>query len=247
MKNVDNLIYEKYTSTSLLIEKSEIFNTLTSNAKSFMNLYGSYLPKSKDAAILDIGCGFGKNIYTLVENDYKNLLGIDVSPEQVEYAHFELKLSSFVKQGDAINWLTQDTTAYDCILLIDVLEHFELSEALELGKLISARLKIGGSIIIQVPNGLAPLQPFLWGDLTHKRAFTKDSLLQYMRLIGHFECNVFEILPAGVDFKEGVRRIFWKYIFRPCIATGMRLMYGGEFGGIYTANLGLVAMKKVST
>lgn len=244
MGNADNLIYERYTSTSVMPEEAQIAEVLAANAYSFFRWYGSFLPKSKDAAVLDIGCGFGKNVYALERDGYSNVMGVDVSIEQVEYARAALKLDGRIRHGDAIDWLSQDTRSYDCILLIDVLEHLELSDALKLGQLMATRLKTGGSLIIQVPNGLAPLSPFLWGDLTHKRAFTRDSIRQYLRIIGSFDCALFELPPAGMGAKEAVRRMFWNGIFRPFIGAFIKFAHGGAFGGIYTANIGAVAVKQ---
>lgn len=45
------------------------------------------LPKDKNINILDMGCGFGSLIYTLKQNGYKNLKGIDLSEGQVKVAH----------------------------------------------------------------------------------------------------------------------------------------------------------------
>jgi 2-polyprenyl-3-methyl-5-hydroxy-6-metoxy-1,4-benzoquinol methylase len=247
MKNPDSIIYERYTSTSVRPEQIQIKQFLELSSEKFIRSYSPFLPKSKDAFILDIGCGFGKNIYALISNNYTNVKGIDTSIEQVEFANRELKLGKFIIHGDAIEFLKQDIGYYDCILLIDVLEHLELTDALKLGELMFARLREGGSLIVQLPNGLAPLSPFLWGDLTHKRAFTRDSILQYFRIIGSFDCSVFELPPNGIGMKEAIRRFFWWSIFRPIIRICMKFIHGGTFGDIYTANIGAVAVKLPTT
>jgi len=243
MKDADKRIYERYTSTSVLLDKAQLSNVLRENALRFMSWYGEYLPKSKSATILDIGCGFGKNVFALLESQYTEVTGVDISSEQVEVAKSELDLGGRIKCGNALEFLLQDDRTYDCILLIDVLEHLDLSDALKLGELIVARLKSGGILVLQVPNGLAPLSPLSWGDITHTRCFTSDSLAQYLRLIGFANSVVFELPPAGNGFKEFVRRIMWHSLFKPALRMFMRLIHGGSFGGIYTANLAAVATK----
>ncbi len=247
MLDADKRVYQRYTSTSVLADKAQLSNVLRENALRFKSWYGDYLPKSKSASILDVGCGFGKNIFALLESQYTQVTGIDISSEQVEVANSELNLGMRIKCGDALDFLLQDDRTYDCILLIDVLEHLDLSDALKLGELIVAKLNSGGILVLQVPNGLAPLSPFSWGDITHKRCFTSDSLAQYLRLIGFVESILFELPPAGSGLKELVRRLMWHSLFKPAIRAFMRLVHGGPFGGIYTGNLGAVATKCDST
>ena len=44
------------------------------------------LPTRKDAAILDLGCGYGKFLYFLQNEGYTETRGIDLNPQQLEVA-----------------------------------------------------------------------------------------------------------------------------------------------------------------
>ena len=52
----------------------------------FQTLLGPYLPESKDARILDVGCGMGFALLALREVGYNNLEGIDSDQGQVAAA-----------------------------------------------------------------------------------------------------------------------------------------------------------------
>ena len=69
--------------------------------------------------------------------------------------------------------------SYDRVALFDVLEHFTAEEGLRLLRQVGGILRPGGNVIIKVPNAASPwgLQ-FQFGDLTHKTAYSPDSLRQ---------------------------------------------------------------------
>ncbi len=48
--------------------------------------FRGWLPERKDAFILDKACGNGKLLHFLKQRGYANLIGVDISPEQVQIA-----------------------------------------------------------------------------------------------------------------------------------------------------------------
>jgi SAM-dependent methyltransferase len=46
----------------------------------------AWLPEKMDAAIIDLACGSGNLLHFFKENNYVNLTGVDISPDQVELA-----------------------------------------------------------------------------------------------------------------------------------------------------------------
>jgi 2-polyprenyl-3-methyl-5-hydroxy-6-metoxy-1,4-benzoquinol methylase len=80
-----NEIYERYLESHFIrfnIPSKEAFEYM---ARCYFNWYDPYLPKNKDARILDFGCGIGHFLYFLNKMGYSNFVGIDISPQQVAF------------------------------------------------------------------------------------------------------------------------------------------------------------------
>lgn len=45
-----------------------------------------WLPESKEARIVDLACGYGRLLYFFREREYRNVTGVDISPDQVHRA-----------------------------------------------------------------------------------------------------------------------------------------------------------------
>jgi 2-polyprenyl-3-methyl-5-hydroxy-6-metoxy-1,4-benzoquinol methylase len=242
MKN-QNKLYEKYTSTSSLVDGIDEQGTINWSINYFQANYMSELPTDKDAKILEVGCGYGRYIAALSSMGYKNCIGIDLSAEQINYAKTVLGVSS-VEQADALEWLADKDSTFDCILGIDILEHFKTDELLRLGELIFRALKKEGVAIFQVPNGMAPLNPITFGDLTHERAFTPTSMRQFLLAVGLKPVSFREIPPYTHGVKSAIKRLLWSFLCKPLISFFVLCTHGAVFGGhIYTANFAVCAKK----
>ena len=97
--------------------------------------------------------------------------------------------------------------AFDRVVMIDVLEHFNPAEGAELLKALKLFLKKDGGILIRVPNSGSPWGlNYQFGDLTHKAAYTSTSLKQLAYKAG-YKCNVFEN-RTGNPRKQFLENIF---------------------------------------
>ncbi len=179
------------------------------------------LPKLSDvkneARIFDLGCGSGSLLMALKKAGYTNLLGMDLSDEQVKMAH-EMGVSEVVL-GDAMQFLRDESEGFDVITGMDIIEHFTKDELVELLQLIKGKLNPGGVAIFRTPNMDAPVaSAFALGDFTHENYLNASSAEQVMLSCGFSEVTV---LPSTMRvqgvFKEIVRRIaydwmelFWK-------------------------------------
>jgi SAM-dependent methyltransferase len=123
------------------------------------NLYGKlfgskgYVPAklrrelSKNAAILDVGCGTGQFLEDI--SDFPNRRGCDVSEEA-------LRLTAQRNPGIALARMEPNgalpfaEVQFDCVTLFDVIEH--VTEDRTLLQKISARLKAGGILVLSTPN-----------------------------------------------------------------------------------------------
>lgn len=202
-----------------------------------------HLPHNKDAHILEIGCGWGKYLTHLRAHGYTNVHGIDISPEQIEFARKQLKLDN-VELADGVEYLKNTTTHYDAIYMIDVLEHLDLEDSISIGKSIYTNLTPNGVFLIQVPNGMSLLSPIRYADITHTRGFSDYMCTQYMKLSGFDSAYNYPLPPMAHGFKSTLRSLLWKGLINPLLKAYMLIANGTLMGGIYTSNILSVARKQ---
>jgi 2-polyprenyl-3-methyl-5-hydroxy-6-metoxy-1,4-benzoquinol methylase len=235
-------VYKNYTSTSMLTGLDERELTQWS-IRYFSANIAPHLPKNRDARIIEIGCGYGRNLQALQELGYGNVRGIDISEEQIDYARNRLGLTN-AEVGDAVAALEGAEETYDAILLLDVLEHLELTYSVRLIQTIRGALKPGGIFVIQVPNAMSPLSPNRHWDITHFRAYTTHSMEQHLRLGGFTEMRHYELPPHVHGMASLIRRALWFAAVKPLISAYMLVANSNRMGGIYTANMLTVACRK---
>lgn len=146
----------------------------------------SYLPHLQhlDRAtgrILEIGCNKGYLLHALSACGFKQLHGVDLSPDDVQRAQSLVKDAQVVN-ADAGEYLAQRAGEYDVVILKAVLEHVPKSDAIPLLETIKGGLKPGGQVIVDVPNmDWLFAQHERYMDFTHESGFTRESLSQVMR------------------------------------------------------------------
>ena len=202
--------------------------------------FGSFLPRDKEAKILDIGCGNGGFVYWLQSLGYKNSEGIDISKEQVGIAR-NLGIPN-IKCADLVEFLKSKDKAYDIIFARDIIEHFKKEEIINILSLIFNSLKQEGTVVIQAPNAQNLFGSRLrYGDFTHEIAFTEGSLYQLLRIAGFKEISFYPTGPVPKGIKSTVRFLLWKMI--EIFLRFYMLVETGSGRGIYTQNIIAVARK----
>lgn len=206
-------------------------------------LIGRHFPSDKNAVILDLGCGHGALIYFARQAGYRNVAGVDRSPQQVA-AGQRLGIES-VREGDLIQTLASTTAeSVDLVVAFDVIEHFTKVELVSFVDEVHRVLRKGGKWIIHAPNGEALFSGRIrYGDFTHEQAFTRVSIAQLLKASGFSEVASEEDAPVPHGAKSAVRWLLWKLIraglrFYMAVETG-----AGERGGIFTQNFLTVAVK----
>jgi len=206
-------LYDEYVSSgqnSLDIESS------SNNYNPYIEMIiKKYLPKKKSISIIDLACGSGGLIGSLKKNGFDNLMGIDVSQEQVNTAHkfgiYEAKcqdIDSFFKE--------QKKNSFDVIFLMDILEHFEKHEVLVLLDNVKSILKDNGMVIIHVPNALGVFgMNIRYGDFTHESAFTSRSITQVLSVCGFGKIKCYEDSPIIHSLNSFFRFIIWHVLILP--------------------------------
>lgn len=172
----------------------------------------NWLPENTDAPILDIGCGAGQFLHWLEQLGYTNLIGVDLSPEQVSLAR-QMCSRARIIQGDAFHVLADYSGHFALIAGFDVIEHLQKVEAMQIVPLIERALQPRGRIILQTPNPASPLAgTILYGDLTHEWFYTPESLGNMLRLYGFADYVARPSAPYPHGVKSALRTFLWKLI-----------------------------------
>ena len=157
------------------------------------------------AEVLEVACNKGYLLKALWFHGFKNLHGVDLSPDDVTKA-IALVPEATITYADAHTYLDQHQARFDVIILKAMLEHVPKDETLPLLEKLKASLKTGGMVIIDVPNMdwlFASHERYM--DFTHETGFTKETLAQTMR-------NVFDsvqvskskpVVERGIKMKIG--------------------------------------------
>lgn len=196
---------------------------------------------AKNADIADLGCGDGMLLRVFQEMGFRNLHGVEGSPEM-----HRLCRASFpgVEQGDLRAYLRSKVGSFNVIALFDVIEHFTREEAVELLDEINAALRPGGVLLLQLPNGDSPFAHAVFaGDLTHETLYTKGSLGHLLAMGGFELMGVDEHSPEAVDLRSTVRWFGWRCL-RAVIGLCHRLETGGQSSGAYTRVIRVGARKR---
>lgn len=206
-------------------------------------LIAKHFPSDRNAAVLDLGCGSGALVYYAREAGYRQIWGIDRSKEQISLAR--ARGLTGIREGDLFETLRQiSDQSQDCVVSLDVLEHFTKDEAIQIVDDVARILRPGGKWIIHVPNGEGLFGARIrYADFTHELAFTSDSLRQLLCSSGFREVTCYEDAPIPHGAKSALRWFFWKAIrlilrFYVAVETGDT---GRDM--VFTQNLLAVALR----
>jgi 2-polyprenyl-3-methyl-5-hydroxy-6-metoxy-1,4-benzoquinol methylase len=203
--------------------------------------YGSLLPADRQASILEIGCGNGHFLWFLKELGYRNVRGVDLSPEQVETA--QLLGITEASVGDLHEELNRTGQALDLIVARDVLEHFSAEAAIQTLEACRRALRPHGAVLIHLPNGGSPFFGRVrYGDLTHETCYTTRSLAQLFRIAGFERYLSMEDVIAVTDAKSLFRLCAWK-VTRLAYRFALFSELGRSEEQVLTQNLIAVAYK----
>lgn len=99
--------------------KPEFYTRLAKQASLVVNELENLLPK--DASILELGCGAGRNLAGLKQAGFTNLAGIEINPRAIELGQKTFDLSGISLTCSAIE--DADIPEVDCIYTHGVLMH----------------------------------------------------------------------------------------------------------------------------
>lgn len=205
-------IYDYYQSAGQKSSSPDTVADLKPRSAMLRNIIKMHFPLDRNISILDLGCGHGAFIYFMKEAGYKNVVGVDISPEQVQKAN-ALNIPE-VAQGDLLEYLIDlNNETQDCVISFDVIEHFNKNELFMFIEQVYRVLKPQGKWIIHAPNGEPPFGGMIFfGDYTHELAFTPRSMTQVMKSMGFSKLSFYEDRPIPHGVKSSIRWILWHVI-----------------------------------
>lgn len=111
------------------------------------------LPERSGQSLLDVGCFAGTFLSLADRQRFTRQLGVDVLPAQIDYAnrnygaaHREFR---YLKSITALRGLDEQ---FDCITLIEVIEHLTAVEIEALFGHLARLLRRGGQLVVTTPN-----------------------------------------------------------------------------------------------
>ena len=234
-------IYSAYVDTTSARRLGQM--SLDEQARQYRQRWQESLPRDKEAPILDLGCGCGEFLYFLQRQGYRNLYGVDVSPQQIEVAR-QMNLSGVrLELGEALAYLRRFPESFALINAQSLLEHFSRDKLLQLLDALVAALIPGGTLLAVVPNAAALFGARVrYGDITHELCFTPSSLLQVFTAVGLTKVRFFEHGPVVHGIKSAVRYCLWRLI-RQGLKLYLLVEVAGDQHYIFTQDMGLVACK----
>jgi SAM-dependent methyltransferase len=147
--------------------------------------------------ILEIGCGTGSNLPMLQMFGHVEAIEPDRQARQIALDRFDVAIA----EGMLPDGLNVDDSAYDLIVMLDVLEHIE-DDAAALAQ-VKRKLKPGGRLLLTVPA-----MPWLWSSHDdahhHFRRYTAKGLIQALTTArytihhhSHFNTLLFPLICAA--------------------------------------------------
>lgn len=236
-------IYQHYVSTHAHVAQGRSLTDLEPRRPYLNKLIRDHFPEDRDATIIDLGCGHGAIIHFARLAGYRNIGGIDSSPEQVALAK-RLGIRG-VREADLMETLQSlPDSSHDAVVCFDVIEHFTKAELLQFADNAFRVLRQGGILILHTPNGEALFGARMrYWDFTHELAFTRHSVGQLLSAARFAEIHCFEDKPVPHGIMSAIRWLLWN-----CIRAALQFHLAVETGStdrhtILSQNLLAIAVK----
>ena len=237
---VKDRFFEHYRSTHVAHRKPPpTRERLERRARVWRRHFGDLIPRNRQAAILDVGCGEGSFLWWLDRLGYTRSRGIEISTEELAVAR---GLGIRAERASLWDVVGAQPGAFDLILYRNVLEHFDRPQVVDILERSRVALTAGGRIVLQVPNGESPFFGRIrYGDFTHELAFTHSSIMQVLQMAGFHNIQVRPVPPVPETALGRLRIPLWK-----AVETFYRVLLFAEVGrggGVVTLDLIAVGEK----
>jgi 2-polyprenyl-3-methyl-5-hydroxy-6-metoxy-1,4-benzoquinol methylase len=235
-----NQFYEFQVEARQHNSREDLLLDLNRRSSVWDRLLLKWLPRNKDAKILEVACGSGLLLVWLERHGYRNLEGIDASLEQVTVAK---SLGQKVQLSDVFEFLGESENKYDIIFALDFYEHLTPDDFISFLHQSNTRLNEGGVIIMRGPNGDSPfVGRALFNDITHEFALTTNAFKQCLSMVG-FKNIVFDEDINYRSSAKGGALILFRKLFTSVFRVIIRLIVGEDIK-YFSPSIYVMAQKK---
>lgn len=198
-----------------------------------------FLPADRNAACLDIPCGYGNFLYFLESEGYSNVSGYDTDAAQIALAGL---LGLPAKQGDAFEVLSDGVNTYALISSLDFIEHLRKDDALRFLGMCFDALQPGGCLILRTPSANGPFGSHdIWNDLTHQWGMTSSLLRAILQMKGFDRIELLDERPQPSSMVDTLRWLI--YFPARLLANIFTMMLGMSAPVIWSRSMIAVAYK----
>jgi SAM-dependent methyltransferase len=134
-------IYERYASRFQSAPPNFDLDAARRWGRAYRHYLRGWLPNDRGACILDVACGGGKLLQFFLDAGFRDVHGVDVSPEQVALSR---QVTPNVVRANVLEYLAEQSGRFDLITGLDIVEHFRKDEVLRFLDRCYAALKPGG-------------------------------------------------------------------------------------------------------
>ncbi|MGK5093597.1 class I SAM-dependent methyltransferase [Deltaproteobacteria bacterium TL4] len=232
-------------STMKRLVKSIYFSVLNlQNEEKNLLRFVSVLPFASQPSILEVGCGYGRNIKLLQHQGYK-VLGVEINSNIVA-SNLKAHIPCV-----SVKDFEQNSQQYDLIIFSHIMEHLLPSDLWTWMDHYLDRLKSGGYLILSTPL----LSPYFYDDFDHVKPYhplgiemvfgLSNAQIQYQPR-NHLRLKDlwFRRVPFRLVFYAGI--YLKKYSLPLLINWGFALLFRVSFGliGFTDAWMGLYQKKE---
>lgn len=217
-KNYRNFAISKWVASNIESFRKPTELDLEKQSKYYSQIIKKFFPLNKNIEILEIGCGYGFFIYTLIKKfGYTKVVAIDIIPECCFFVNdtFGIKVQCI----DVFEYFKNNNKNFDVIVAFDVIEHFNKNETINLMQYIYNSLNKGGLFIMRVPNGGSLSGLYIrYSGFTHEIAYTELSINELFKSIGF--SDVYCVPESEIYYKEKnlkniIKKLYQKIISIP--------------------------------
>lgn len=205
--------------------------------------FGAFL--KPDMTILELGPGLGEFLAFASEAGVNSIDVIERDEAVLERLKQNFTLNnSWLVSAENLSSIDEELRQYDCIFMLQIMEHVETKELPNLIQTLFNHLKPGGVLLVTVPNGGNPLSVVeRYSDITHHNVFTENSLKQLVNMTGLSPC---ETTVAGYKIPTSnilnrFRRALQSLLH--LLLKGVLIVNGGVSFKLFEPNITLIVKK----
>ena len=159
--------YQSFYTNYQTFKTYEVLTLKKKNIKQYDQEFWYPTASTSDMAVLEIGCGTGQFLHYLHYKGVTRIAGVDHDDALKNFIHLVVRLNFIVAE------------IFEYLGGLSPEEGFDRNEGRKLFLQLAQILERKGQIVLRVPNMASPWgAQHQFGDLTHKEAYTPNSIRQ---------------------------------------------------------------------